>query len=357
VVADFRGDDPFAFAAELPRVLTTAAAAELGITRSAVRHAVARHRWLALARGIVLTAPGPPTRDDWVHVGMAVSGPAAALSGWDALLTYGLGATQPPHSMVLVLDRAGSFRQIGNVRVRPTSRPYDTRVLPFAHPTLPYIPVVSAARAVADTALMYRRLAPVRALVTSSVQRENCSLDDLVSELDACPRNGSGLLRRALDDVLDGARSITEAEAVDALRWAAVPAFELNVEVKDATGRLVAKTDVLFRELRAIAEIDSRTFHFSEDDWENTLDRHNLLTRGGLALEHYSPRTIRSNPKAWATEVEFWLRGRAQELGLPYVPGDGPVRHDGKAPPLVLPFVVPVDQQPEAVARTTRSRC
>jgi hypothetical protein len=333
---------PGGFDSELPRVLTLRAAAELGISRAAVRHQLARRRWLPLARGVVLTVPVPPARDDWIHVGMALAGPAAALSGWDALRTYGLGAADPPGPDILVLDRAGSFRRVGCVRIRPTARRYVSHMLPFAHPTLPYVPVVEAARAVADTALLYRRLAPVRALVTSSVQKGKCSLDGLAAELEACPRNGSGMFRRALLDVLDGARSIAEAEAADALSSATVPAFEQNVDVQDATGRLVAETDVLWRELRAVAEIDSREFHFSDGDWEKTLARHNLLTRGGLALEHYTPRTIRSNPKAWAAEVESWLRGRAQELGLPYVPGDGPIRHSDKPPPFVLPFVVPV---------------
>jgi hypothetical protein len=363
VVAAIEADD---FDLDLPRVLTMRAALQLGISRAAIRHAVARRRWRRLAQGVFLTVPGPPTRDDWVQVGMAITGPDAALSGWDALRTYGLGAATPPGATVLVLDRAGSFRQIACVRIRPTARPYATRVLPFAHPTLPYVSVVSAARAVADTALMYRRLAPVRALVTSSVQREKCSLEELTSELESCPRNGSGMFRRAIADVLDGARSIAEAEAAEALQLASVPSFEQNVDVVDATGRLVAKTDLLWRELRAVAEIDSREFHFYEDGWENTVGRHNLLTRGGLALEHYTPRRIRSDPKAWAAEVESWLRARAQEVGQLYIPGDGPIRHGGKPPPLVLPFVVPAsgnnaslvrDQQRLSVAGTTKSRC
>jgi hypothetical protein len=322
--------------------MTLADAAELGITRSAVRHAVARHRWLPLVRGIVLTAPGPPTREDWVLVGMAIAGPAAALSGWDALRTYGLGAAEPPSRSVLVLDRGGSHRRIGCVLVRPTSRPYATQLLPFAHPTLPYVPIVPAARAVADTALMYRRFAPVRALVTTSVQRRKCSPGELVAELEACPRNGSRMFRRALADVLDGARSIAEAEAVDFLRRVAVPAFELNVPILDHTGVRVSVADVLWREMRAVAEIDSREYHLGEKQWKGTGHRHNRLTTGWLALEHFPPSEIRSRRMDWARDVEIWLRGRARELGLPYRPGRGPIRAgpDGP-PPLVLPPPTP----------------
>lgn len=328
--------------ADLPRVLTMADAAELGITRSAIRHAIARHRWLSLARGMVLTAPGPPTRDDWVLVGMAIAGAAAALSGWDALRTYGLGAAEPPSRSVLVLDRGGSHRRIGCVLVRPTSRPYATRLLPFAHPTLPYVPIVPAARAVADTALTYRRFAPVRALATTSVQRRKCSPEELVAELDACPRNGSMMLRRALADVLDGARSIAEAEAVDFLRRASVPAFELNVPILDHTGARISVADALWRELRAVAEIDSKEYHLGEEQWKGTGRRHNRLTTGWLALEHFPPSEIRSRRMDWARDVEIWLRGRARELALPYRPGGGPIRPGPDGPdPLVLPPPTP----------------
>lgn len=327
--------------AGLPRIISTQSAARLGLTRAAVRHGIARYGWQVLARGIVLTSRDAPTRDDWALVGLEITGRQAALSGWDAVRTAGLGATSPPSPEVLVLDHDGEHRVIGRVRIRPTGRPYRTSLLPAEHPTLPYLPVVHPARAIADTALYYRTFAPVRALVTSSVQKGRCRPAELSAELDEGPRNGSGHLRRALSDVLDGALSIAEAQAVDILRRSPVPAFELNVDVIDASGRLIATVDVLWRKLRAVVEIDSRTYHFEEEHWQGTLDRHNKLNGTTLALGHYSPRQIRSNPRAFATQVEFWLRNRARELGVPYVPGGGPIRWAGRPPPLVLPFVVP----------------
>jgi hypothetical protein len=323
----------------LPRILSAPSAARLGLTRAAVRHGIARYGWQQLARGIVLTSREGPTRDDWAFVGMEIAGRQAALSGWDAVRIVGLGATSPPSPEVLVLDRRGEHRLIGHVRIRPTARPYRTSLLPGDHPTLPYLPIVHPARAIADVALYYRTFAPVRALVTSAVQKKRCDPSDLVAELEAGPRNGSGHFRSALSDVLDG------AQAVDVLRRSPVPAFELNVDVLDASGRLIANVDVLWRELRAVAEIDGRTYHSEEEDWQATLDRHNVLNGTTLALGHYTPRQIRSSPRAFAAHVEFWLRNRARELGVPYVPGGGPIRSDGGPPPFVLPFVVPRDQQ------------
>jgi hypothetical protein len=321
----------------IPRVLSVRRAGQFGISRSAIRHARTTQGWQMLARGIVLTAPGPPTRDDWTLVGLEIAGPRAALSGWDALRIRGLGAGTPPTPRVLILDRGGTNHALPGVLIRPTPRPYATQLLPAEHPTLAFAPVVPVARALADTALDHRRLDPVRAMVTSAVQRGLCRPDQLVAELEAGPRNRSALLRRALADVLNGAQSIAEAEAADVLRQARVADFELNVPIVDRTGTVVAVADALWRQLRAVAEIDSREFHFSEQDWKATMRRHNRLTAAGIAVAHYPPSDIRARRTAWARDVESWLRSRAIELGVPYQRGSGGRRAPGSAPE---PFVI-----------------
>ena len=179
------------------------------------------------------------------------------------------------------------------------------------------MPLVSAARAVADTALEYRYGPPVRAMVTGAVQRGLCTPQAIVDELEAGPRNDSAMLRRAVADVLGGARSVAEAEAADVLRRGGLPSFELNAPILDADGRLIAIADVLWRELRAIAEIDSREFHFSEQDWKRTMRRHNRLTAAGYAVMHVPPSLIRSDPDRWLDEVRAGLSARASELGVP----------------------------------------
>lgn len=285
----------------------------------------------------MLTDPGPPTRTDWINIGLEVAGPTAALSGWDAVRIVGLGSPTPPSREVLVLCRDGEHRLLGDVRIRPTPRPFSSWTLPAEHPDLAFVPIVHTARAVADTALQYRRLAPVRALVTSAVQNGRCEVEDLIAELEAGPRKHSALLRRAVADLRDGARSIAEAEAIEILRRAAVPAFDANVSIVTTGWVEFAVVDVLWRELRAVLEIDSRAFHFSEEDWTATRERHNRLTPYGLAVTHYSPAEVRAGKQAWARRVEVWLRARARELGVPYVvaPRRRPL---GAAPE---PFVVP----------------
>jgi hypothetical protein len=126
---------------------------------------------------------------------------------------------------------------------RPTQRPFSAWTLPAEHPDLAFEPVVHAARALADNALQYRRLAPVRALVTSAVQQKKCEVDELVAEADAGPRNNSAMLRRAVADLRDGTRSIAKAEAIEILRRSPVPEFDANVSIVMASGIELATVD------------------------------------------------------------------------------------------------------------------
>ncbi|HZC72954.1 MAG TPA: hypothetical protein VE442_19815 [Jatrophihabitans sp.] len=119
-----------------------------------------------------------------------------------------------------------------------------------------------------------------------------------------------------------------------------MPSFEQNVPILDATGRVVAIADVLWRALRAVLEVDSRRHHFLEPKWIRTMHRHNMLTRYGLAVTHYPPAELRRRPAHVMEEVDAWLRGRAAELGVPYPPPEPAVPG--------LPYVL--DQEGRTVA-------
>lgn len=309
----------------LPRVLPVDHAERLGITEAHVRTELRRGQWRRLVRGFVLTRPDEPTRADWAAVGIALAGPAAALSGWDVVRRYGLGPQEPPVPSVLVLTAAGHNRMAGHVRIRRTDRPLTTTRTGAWDDALPNLRLASPARAVADTALWCDRLDQVRAMVTGCVQRGFASPDELAVELGAGPQQGSALLRRAVTDLMDGARSVAEAEALDVLRDGGLWPFEVNAPIRDSSGRVVYVADFLWPTLRAIVEIDSREFHFSEDDWKRTVRRHNDLTYLGYAVAHYPPSAVRDSGAGWAADVRRWLEHRATELGVP-APFASPVR-------------------------------
>ena len=301
---------------ELPRILVPALAERLGVSRAVVRSEIGRGNWVPLARGVVLTRPERPSRLDWGDVGLTLAGATAALSGWDAAQVMGVGPRRPPTRRVLVLTREGRSRRIGDVLVRRTHRPYLTTLTTATHPTAPLTPLAPPARAVADTALDCVSLPAVRSLVAAAVQRRLCTLADVAAELDDGPRNRSALLRAAVEQLGDGARSEAEVAAVTRLARAPVPPFEVNVPVVDEDGVLLYVVDVLWRELRAGLEVDSRECHFSDADWQRTLDRHNQLTRLGLSMTHYAPSRIVRRGDQWLVEVADWLTRRAAEVGV-----------------------------------------
>jgi hypothetical protein len=259
-------------------------AAHIGLSSGRIRTELRRGNWRTIAHGAVLTRPEEPTRSDWAALGIALGGPSAALTGWDALRVRGLGESMPPSSEVLVLSRHTSNRVVGNVRIRETRRAYRATATSAFARDYPLTPVAAVARAASDASRYYSSAAAVRALVTSAVQRRLCSLEELVGELRAGPRKHSALFRLALSDALDGARSVAEATAARRFSAAPIPAFELNVPILDAGGAVVAVADVLWRALRAVLEIDSREYHFSERAWKQTMRRHNRLTRLGFAV-------------------------------------------------------------------------
>jgi hypothetical protein len=306
----------------LPRVLTADVAVRVGITRGRVRSEIRRGNWQRVAGGLVLTRPDEPTREDWADVGVALAGPGSAVTGWDALRARGLGDRRPPSNLVVVLSPGAMNRVVGAVRIRRTSRPFRRQVQPLGSP-YELTPVVEVARAVTDAALEYGELNAVRALVSVSLQRRRCTIDELVAEYRAGPRNRSGALREALSDALDGARSAAEGMAARRLARGRVPPFELNVPVVDERGHLLYVIDELWRELRAGVEIDSREHHFDEADWERTMVRHNFLTRCGLALMHYAPGLVTRRDSTFVSDVGLWLRERAAELGVPVPRGHG----------------------------------
>ncbi len=299
-----------------PRILTTEGAARLGFTDARVKTELRRGRWRRLGRGILLTRPDEPTREDWALGATTIAGSSGTLSGWDVLRRRGLGPADPPSSEIVVLTRGGHNRMLGPVRFRPTDRPLRRTQLAESDLHLPGVWIASTARAIADCSLGCDARRPVRAMATSAVQRGLCTVDELNAELEAGPRRGSHWLRLALADLEAGALSVAEAEAIELLQRAGITDFVANAPILNARGQVVYTVDLLWPELHAVIEIDSREFHLGELEWKRTMARHNALTRMGYAVAHYPPSDIRRRGPGWAHEVARWLDQSARALAV-----------------------------------------
>jgi very-short-patch-repair endonuclease len=293
----------------LPRVISRADAIRRGIADHAIDRQVARRRWRSLCPGIYLT-DGAPTRRDLLDAAALHGGRGAVISAAAALREYGLHSapnrdTMPDGDGVLVLvARQSGARSCGAIRIRRTSR------LPPPEPRLGP-PLAAPARAVADAAREMPRLSDVRALVAEAVRLGLAGVGELSAELEAGRRNGSRLLRVAIEDVGRGARSAPEAEAAALLRAAGLAGFEQNAPLSARGRHYVA--DFLWRELMAVLEIDSAEHHYSPRAWRATMDRHAALETAGYSVVHQPPAALRY-PGRFVDTIRAWLLARRIEL-------------------------------------------
>ena len=298
---------------ELPRVLTRAAALARGFSRRAIDHRLATGRWRRLLPGVYLTVD-TATERDMQRAALAFAGTGAVLSGAAALRIEGYERIARPRRLLVLVPPANRCESVGFAQIRRTSRPFEASFAPGPrHAEL--------ARAVADHALTLRRLDDARALIAMVGRDDPRLLAGLVVELRHCPRNGSGLFRRALAEVALGAASAPEAEAAAILRATPrIPPFEQNVRIELPGGRWYV-ADFLWRAIRAVLEIDSVEYHLGPREWRATMDRHLELTTLGYSVVHRPPSALRDRGR-FGAEVAAWLTSRTRDqLGLSHTRG------------------------------------
>lgn len=174
-----------------------------------------------------------------------------------------------------------------------------------------------APRAVADAARYAASLTEVRAIVAGAVQKRMCPIGLLAEELAAGPRPGSALLRNVLGEIADGVLSVAEGDFRDLILRARLPKPEFNARLRRTDGSLLAVVDAWWPHARLAGEVDSREWHLSPADWERTMRRHNELAQCGIQVLHFSPRQIRTEPRAVVAAIAGALakRGNRAQAG------------------------------------------
>jgi hypothetical protein len=169
---------------------------------------------------------------------------------------------------------------------------------------------VLAPRAAADAARGAADLREARAVVAEAVQKGRCPPSFLVTELIEGPRKYSGFLRVVVGEVVAGVRSVAEAEFRQLIIRAGLPRPMFNEPVRRPDGSLIAIADAWWAKERVAAEVDSREWHLSPADWEETMRRHNEMERGGIQVLHFSPGMIRRDPHSVTAAIAGALSER-----------------------------------------------
>jgi hypothetical protein len=173
-----------------------------------------------------------------------------------------------------------------------------------------------APRAVADTVRLLTDLRDVRAVVADAVQLGRCSLGELAGELSGGPVRGSAMFRSALAEVADGIRSTAEADLHDLIKAARlpVPLFNPSLFLDDV---FLGKPDAWWPRAGVAAEVDSRAWHLSPEDWDRTRHRHTLMGAAGIIPLHFSPRDLRTKPALVAGQIRDALTRGLDRPPLP----------------------------------------
>jgi hypothetical protein len=270
-------------------VIARSQAISCGMSRQALRHRLRPGGpWQRLLPGVYLAGTGSPGTDQRDMAALLYAGPGSVITACAALRRLGMTAPAVRYVDVLV-PVSRRRRSLEFVRVQRTKRMPDLVCASGRiHFTL-------AARAVADAARGMTGIREIRAVVAASVQQGWCRVAELARELDDGPRPGSTGLRQVLAEVVSGVRSVTEGEFRDLILRAGLPDPMFNARLYSGDV-LLAVADAWWPRAGVVAEVDSREWHLSPEDWERTLRRHARLTAEGILVLHFTPKQIRNEP-------------------------------------------------------------
>jgi hypothetical protein len=293
-------------------VIARRQAVSCGMSVQALRHRLRPEGpWQRLLPGVYLARTGSPSYDQQDMAALLYAGPGSVITGCAALRRLGIRA--PGTRYVDVLVPVSRRRQSAEfVRVQRTKRmPPHVCISGRIHFTM-------APRAVADAARSMTGLREIRAMVAGSVQQTWCQVAELTMELREGPKLGSAGFRLVLAEVGSGIRSVTEAEFRDLLQRSALPMPMFNARLYSGDV-LLAVADAWWPDAGVAAEVDSREWHLSPEDWEKTMRRHARMTAEGIRVLHFTPKQVRGHP----AEVISTLRAA---LDAPRTAAQGRVR-------------------------------
>jgi hypothetical protein len=279
-------------------LLTRPQAISAGLTRAALEHRLRPGGpWQVVLPGLYATFTGRLTRSQQMLSALLYGGESSVLGGATASAVYGLRQLPQTRYVHLLLPHVLHRASRDFVRVRRT----------IAMPTvvlLEELRVAPIERAVVDACRGLRTLNAVRALVAESVQRRMTSVSALQAELSRGGSAGSALTRRALSEVVDGARSVAEATGRDLILRSDLPVPLWNRNLFTAHGEWLCCADAWWREAGVVLEIDSREWHLLPEHWAATMRRHAVMTSHGLLVVHARPRQFDTEPDAVLATLE-----------------------------------------------------
>jgi Transcriptional regulator, AbiEi antitoxin len=238
-------------------VLTHADARRCGLSPDQIRHRVETGRYLRLTRGVYAVAGSPAGFLRNVQAACLASSPPAVASHLTVAALTGLW---PPMVLPYVTVPPGASARQRLARV------FRSRLEPIDRTVVDGIPCTTPARMLVDCAGLLEPPALAR-LVDATLAPGVVTCDHVLAAIDRAARGpgraGSSRLRAALEvwtpAIVPG--SPAEARLLRRIVEWGFPRPTLQIEVRDAAGRFVARLDGGWPELLVGYEYDSRAHH------------------------------------------------------------------------------------------------
>jgi hypothetical protein len=267
-------------------------------------------RWQKIIPGVYATTTGTVDPDQRAMAALLHAGPRSVITGAAAVRRHRLRCPGLNEIDVLV-PVAVRVQSTQFVRVIHTSRMpgeiYRTGQIRFA----------PLDRAVADAARGMTRLGEVRAVVAEVIQQGRCDLPSLARELREGPSAGSGLYRKALAEVAAGIRSAAEGNLKDLIEESGMEQPVYNATLYAADGTFLGIADAWWQRAAVCAEVDSREYHLSPEDYARTTARHNRMAEYGINVLHFLPSTLKRDPSGVLANLRGAIRRGNAQPALP----------------------------------------
>ena len=269
-----------------------------GASVGEVRWALGRTARIVLPQ-VIATFTGDLSSEQRLVAAALYAGAEAQLAGVSAVRFLGLGDLADDGLIRFLVPSHRDARRSGFVVVRRTRRS-DPR--PWRRGLLEVSP---PARALVDAARELRHPDQVRELLIGSVQRRRVRADALLAEIEAGPRCGSALVRRAVADAAAGGWSVPEADLLSACsRSRVLPRVWPNPRLYAADGTTLPSPDGWIDEVGLAIQVHSRKHHLRDLDWEATVQGDTLLGTYGVPVLAVTPRTLALEAPAFVQRVE-----------------------------------------------------
>lgn len=274
----------------------------IGVSAAAIDRRVAKRELTVMHRGVYLVGPIVPEGATELAAVYA-TGPDSFAAGRSAAHLHGY--VPAPEVAEVTTTRRGPHSRPGLTVHRTASLWSDETLI------LDGIPVTTPARTILDLApsLTPDELEQLVAEACARSRPTRRQLDDLLARYPR--RKGTRALRRLLHQPHGPAftRSPPERLLLNLLREAELPPPETNARAR------TYEVDVLWRELKLVAEFDSQAFHAAWPQRERDSRRDQDLIRHGFVVFRITWSQLTQRRIALAARIAMTIGRRQLELG------------------------------------------